>query len=491
MSAKVLPHPALLKRGFESSGIHPALSAWIAAAVPPDSDVRNGLRQLRARSRDAAQNDDHMRLFLRMVESNVIGRQGVSVQPNPHRPSGREDAAARQMIEAAYAEQSQRGHWDVTGQHSRAGFARLAVRTIAQDGEALIRIHDTGPTADTPTGFAVELIDAECLDLDYNTTLANGNQVRMGVEVSPRRRPVAYHLFTDDPLPGQGYRTGRERIRVPVSEILHVYLPEWVQTSRGVPWAATALRRLKMLGGYEEAAITAARAAAVKSAVYVWQEGADPAHRPGTEEDGQLVQDLSPGGVEIAPYGYDLKTLDWAWPNTEHGQFVKDALRGIAAGLCVSYNALANDLENVNFSSLRQGALAERDLWMLLQDWWVDWVERPIYHRWLDYQLRNLLLTQRNGAPFPDDRRPGLYRVAFQGRRWPWVDPLKDMQAAREAVALGTRSISDIIRESGRDPDDVWTELGRDLERLRGLGLNLNDVLAAPPAAAEEPTDDE
>ena len=43
-TAQVLRHPAQLKRAFASAGLHPALSAWIAAALPPDVDIRNALR---------------------------------------------------------------------------------------------------------------------------------------------------------------------------------------------------------------------------------------------------------------------------------------------------------------------------------------------------------------------------------------------------------------------------------------------------------------
>lgn len=97
-SAKIIRHPAQLKRAFESAGIHPALSAWVSAAIPPDVDIRNSLRSLRARSRDAAQNDDHMAYFLRLVESNVIGRQGIVVQSRPKLLSGNYDKSSASVL---------------------------------------------------------------------------------------------------------------------------------------------------------------------------------------------------------------------------------------------------------------------------------------------------------------------------------------------------------------------------------------------------------
>lgn len=477
MTAKILRHPAAIARAYESAGEVGALTQWIRQALPPDNDIRSGLRPLVARSREAAQNDDHMAYFLGLVEANLIGNQGINVQPKPRRLSGAVDATLAKRLDDEFWLQSKRGTWDATGQLSRTAFEQLGARTVAQDGEILIRIWE-GDTA-SPTGFSVEMIDAQALDLDYNVMLPNGNIIRMGVEMTPRRRPVAYHLFRESPNPYNGYQTGysqTERVRVPAADILHVYLPHWVWGSRGVPWARTALRRMKMLAGYEEAAITAARMAAAKSAKYVASPDSDPLTMPNGERrpDGTFAQEVEPGQIEHVPYGYDLQPLDWQWPNTDHGDFVKAALRGIACGLGVSYNALANDLEGVNYSSLRQGALAERDLWMRLQTWWIEWVTEPIYRRWAAYAIRSGRIARANGDSLPLDRLDAMTEASFQGRRWPWVDPLKDLQANALALKLRTKSVSAIIRESGQEPADVWDELAADQKRLSALGLTLN-----------------
>jgi len=47
----------------------------------------------------------------------------------------------------------------------------------------------------------------------------------------------------------------------------------------------------------------------------------------------------------------------------------------------------------------------------------------------------------------------------FQGRRWPWVDPLKDEQANSEGMDNLTRSPFDIIREQGKQPEQVAEDL--------------------------------
>jgi lambda family phage portal protein len=389
------------------------------------------------------------------------------VQAQPRRVNGKLDEALAVRIEELWAEQSERGNWTLCGQHTRNGLDRLLVRLTAQDGEVLVRIHEE--TSGTPTKFGVELIDAEALDMDYNDVLPNGNVVRMGVEFNRHRRPVAYHFFPEALQPlASTYRAGaNQRERVVADDIVHLYLPEWAWQSRGMPWASTAIRRMAMLEGYEDAAITAARQSATKAAQYRYEEWADPGELPkGVKEQGQLTQDIAAGEVDLPPYGMYLQPMDWAWPNTDHGEFVKEALRGITAGLCINYNTGANDLEGVNYTSLRYGAQIERDLWMLLQDWYVQWFVQPIYRRWLAYAARRGLLGQKNGASLDLTRLRQFQHATFQPRRWAPVDPTKDEQAALMAVLLRRRSISSLIRQDGNNPDDVWSELRRDLDRL-------------------------
>lgn len=470
---KIIP----FKRQWQGAKSPTLLDNWATVSRAPDNDIRTGLRALRARSREAAQNVDHVRGFLGLAESNIVGRLGVVLQSRARMRNGKPDTRVQDTIEASWTAWGKRGLADVTGQYSWRSLQRQVVRTAARDGEALVRIVEGW---DSPFGFALQLIDPECLDIQYNQAGEHGRpEIRMGVELNAWRRPVAYYLTDEPSINGGGYLAAGSHERVPAEEIIHCYLPEWIWQSRGVPWIATGLLRLHLLSGYEDAAITAARVAAAKMGFYKQQPDAAP--MPSEETDsGEFVQDVSPGTFEQLPAGWDFVGWDPAYPNTDHGDFVKSCLRSIASGLGVNYNTLANDLEGVNYTSLRQGALTERELWMVLQEWFIESFVEPVYARWLSVQLHN------GQIELPEPKRIEAARVSWQPRRWPWVDPLKDMQANREAVALRTRSISDIIREQGRDPADVWEELASDIETLDALGLAPADAQALPQQAKQD-----
>jgi len=95
----------------------------------------------------------------------------------------------------------------------------------------------------------------------------------MGVEIDDWQRPVAYWFSSAE---GDYYYAGRRYTRIPAAEIIHAYLPFRAGAWRGVPWNATALVRLHMLDGYEDAALVNARAGANNVGFFLTEDGLAP-----------------------------------------------------------------------------------------------------------------------------------------------------------------------------------------------------------------------
>ncbi len=454
------------KRAFSSAQISRLTSSWTTMPKPADVDIKAGLRTLRARSREQAQNNDHVRQFLRLIKTNVVGHQGVILQARSIGRKGQLDTPANDAIEGAWKEWGRDP--EVTGQNTWKGLQRLIVENVARDGEVLIR--KVRSWKHNRFGYALQVMDPEVVDVEHNRDLKNGHTIQMGVELDGWRRPVAYHLNTPKATADSYEYFGKKYTRVPASEIIHLFLPEWVWQTRGVPFLATALLRLNMLGGYEEAELVASRGSAAKMGFYTQDpELVTDYTADGQDATGNLVQDAEAGTMELLPPGVGYVAHDPQHPSTAYKDFVKAMLRGLASGMGVSYHSLSGDLEGANYSSLREGKLLDRDVWMMLQDWFIDAFCSPIYQDWLEEQyLRGTI--QINGMQLSGPLTK-YQKVTWQGRRWPWVDPKKEMDANKESHALRTRSISDIIREQGRDPEDVWLEIARDYERLRDLGI--------------------
>jgi hypothetical protein len=176
------------------------------------------------------------------------------------------------------------------------------------------------------------------------------------------------------------------------------------------------------------------------------------------------------------PPGYKFNA-GWnpKYPDAAVEPFIKAMLRGVAAGLGVAYHNLANDLENVNYSSARIGELDERDMWMGLQGFVCEHLHWPLYADWMPQQV--LMGT----LPFPAERLEQYMAVYFQGRRWAWVDPLKEVGAAIEAMNAKIKSRTRIAAEGGEDLEDIFEEIEQETKLAAQHNISLDPV--APKAA--------
>ena len=77
----------------------------------------------------------------------------------------------------------------------------------------------------------------------------------------------------------------------------------------------------------------------------------------------------------------------------------------------------------------------------------------------------------------------------FSGRTWSWVDPLKDVQAAREEIILGINSRQSVCRDRGKDFAKVVSENEDDVSVLESAGLptDPNGVPSAPEQEESAP----
>lgn len=472
-----VPRGRALRR-FDGAIVDRLTASWHATNVAIDFELRTDLNRLRARARDMAKNNEYAIKFLRMVRNNVVGPDGFTLQCRAADPNGDADSAANKAIEAAFDRWSRPGNCDVTGQLSFTDVCRLLIMALARDGEFMVRrVKDYGEF-----GYQLQLQDMSRLDTLYNVQGSGSqNSIVMGVEIDKFRRPVAYHMWNAPQLPGD---FTRYRERVPASEIIHRYIPIETEQARGIPWMHGAMRRMNDLNGYREAAVIAARVGASKMGFFTSPDGKPPGV-DGEDDSGNFLTQASPGEFGVLPTGYGFESFDPTYPHDQFEQFTKATLRGIASAIGVAYNGLANDLEGVNFSSIRAGVLEERDEWLVIQNWFVSAFLVPVFEEWLDMALLRGAITLPNGAALPATKRPKFSAHVWQGRRWQWVDPLKDVQAAITAIDNGLTSPQQIAAQTGRDVEDVLDELARYQQMVKEKGVVLRPT-PPPRASASE-----
>jgi lambda family phage portal protein len=454
-------------RRFTAAIVNRLTHGWFTTTDSINQELKTDLDKLRARSRDLTKNNDYAKKFINMVVANVVGPNGFVLQSRVMSNETAEDKPATDAIERAFYAWAEKGVCEISGRMSLAELERATARAFARDGEYLIR-KIRGTKARNRFGFALQLIDIDRLDTQYNVSAAKGrNQVIMGIEVDEYRRPLFYHIYTSHQS-----ESNQSRIReaVPAEDIYHDFIYENPEQVRGVPWMSASMLTLHHLGEFEQSALIAARKGANTLGFIVSPDGL-PLVGDGGEVNDAPIDISVPGEFDTLPEGYDFKPYDTRYPDTMMGPFVKNFLRRASSGLNVAYNGLANDLEGVNFSSIRSGVIDEREQWMTIQSWFIDSFLKPMFTEWLSIALLKGQITLPNGSTLPAGKLDKFTAHTWQGRRWQWVDPLRDIQASLLAVKNSLQSPYVIANQMGLDLSDVMRDLARANKEAKSLGL--------------------
>ena len=433
-----------------------------------DSEVRWALRQVRNRSRDLERNNEYFRRYLQLLRVNVVGEGGFKLQLKGRNPDGSLDRAGNNIIEGAWNEFSRMGGPTVDGKMSMVDALNHVITGVARDGEVFALIVKGQFLRH---GIALQFIEPDRIDEEKNEKLPNGNDVRMGVELdATTRRPVAYHMLT--------YHTGdydyttfskaEKYRRIPADQMMHIYRPERAGQTRGMPWSSAAITSLKMLHGYREAELIAARTGAAKMGFFTSPAGDGFTADGFDDADNSVpIYDAEAGTFHQLPAGVDFKAFDPSHPTSAFADFEKSILRGIAGGLGVSYTSLANDLEGTSYSSIRQGALEERDFYRTLHRFVIDHFVDPLFRTWFDHVMDNNFIPISGQGKFEKFTNGMMWR----GRGFQWVDPLKEMNAAVVGLQNGILSHTDIAANYGRDAEETFAQIERDKEMAEQFGL--------------------
>lgn len=454
--------PNMQLRRFQAAQIDRFTQRWLTTTQDINQELKSDLDKLRERARDAVKNAADAKKFVNMCVENIVGPNGFTLQVKATE-NNTTDSLGNAAVELAFSQWAETA--DITGKLSFAEICKSMVRCLPSDGEYLVRIV-RGKDAGNVFDFALQLLDPARIDTKLNRQASgNVNAIIMGIEVDNYLRPVNYYLRNT--LPGAIPTSVTLHDIVPASDILHNFVVEHPEQVRGVPWLAAGLLDMHHMSEFLKSAMLAARKSANTLGFIVNVEG--------SKEDADAEINISvPGEYDTLPPGYDVRNLDSKYPDAMIGDFCKIYDRKIANAFNVSYASFSNDLSDVNFSSIRTGVLAERDQWMNKQNWFMRDLLR-IYREWLQMALLKGKVLLPNGSALPARVYDKFSVHMWQGRRWQWVDPLKDIQYAREAVKSGVLSPQAVAAQNGMDVEDVLDDIQRFETMLSSKKITLVD----------------
>ena len=449
------------------------------ATASANDDVQRAGVPMRQIARQLEQNYDLAGGVLSTLVVNIVGANGIGVEPQPRQLDGSIHAPlARQLMEL---HQEWRKRPEVTGQHDWPSAERILARTWLRDGEALVQCISgqvPGLAHATRVPFSLELLEADYLPIDLNQ-----GSIVQGVELNTWGAPVAYHLYKADPSDSLAALSASATKRVPASRMLHIKLAQRIRQVRGVSVFASVLNRFDDLKDYEESERIAAKIAA-SMAAYI-KKGAPDLFEPQPSEGASPRQmQFRPGMVfdDLRP-GEDIGMIDTNRPNPNLETYRSGQLRAIAAGTGPTFSSVARKYDGT-YSAQRQELIEGYAVYSTMAAEFIARVSRPVYEQFVAAAIAS------GAVQLPADVRPDtVLDATYMPPAMPWIDPKKEAEAWSILEDRCYASGPEIIRKRGGNPLDVLEQQGRWLREKAAEGVPHN--ADKPEPAPIQPNQDD
>ena len=391
---------------------------------------------LASRSNHLVENNGYIR---NGVENTVAEIVGSGIRPVPR---GANSASLIDRFE----------RWteiaDADGRQDFYGLQSTIVRQVIVSGESPVMF------VEGEDGFQLRHLPVDQIDWSITRNGGDGAVDVQGVRVSPEGKRVGYWVRPSretDP-----WDTFAPPVLVSADDMAHVFRPSMPGQIHGVPWTASIILAASEFDKLTDALLTGAATAAMFCGIVTNENeiGGDDAF-----EDNQSME---PGAL-IRLKGGQRVTFSSPAQAQETSAFVKQQLRGLAAGLGVPTFMLDNDVSQANFSSLRASLMPFRRRVEAFQyGVLVPQLLRPVWRRF----VANEVLSGNLDAAEADMRVDWIMPRPLQ------VDPAKDVAAVREMIDAGLMSRRQAVNELGWSVEELDAEIKSDRDREAALGLN-------------------
>ena len=411
-----------------------------------DVSVAKAGDKLRVLARDLDQNHDLAHGALTTLVNNIVG-VGIRYEPMARALNGDLHDQVNEQLMALHKDFARCP--DVTWEHNLGAMERLACRSWLRDGEVFAVFHEGQRPAlkhGTKVPLSIELLESDQVPLRFNDRQRN---IVQGVEKDAWGRPVAFHVYQEHP--GDAHVLRAQTQRVSAEFVNQLKITDRIRQTRGVSILAVVLIRLDDLKDFEDSERIAARINA-KMVGYI-KKGTPDMYGDMKEdresfEKGMMFYDMAPGE--------DIGTIDTNRPNSGLEKFRSGQLKAAASGLSAGYSSIARDYSGT-YAAQRQELVEQYINYAVVRNLFAHRFCRPIYERFVRMSLVGNLLD----LP-PDVDMDSINDVICSGPPMPWIDPAKDAAANVMLVKHGFKSMSQVIREYGGNPRDVFAQIKRD-----------------------------
>jgi lambda family phage portal protein len=373
------------------------------------------------------------------VENSVAEIVGSGIRPVPRGPNA-----------ARLVERFERWNEtaDADGRQDFYGLQLTIVRQVIVSGESPVLFVEDGD------GFRLRLLPADQIDWSITRNGGDGVVDVQGVRLSADGRRIGYWVRPSretDP-----WDTYAPPILVSAEDIAHVFKPTMPGQVHGVPWGASIILAASEFDKLTDALAMGAATAAMFCGVVTNE------NEIGGDDAFDDTQSLEPGALIRLKGGQRVNFSAPAQAN-ETSAFVKQQIRGLAAGLGVPAFMMDGDVSQANYSSMRAALLPFRRRVEAFQ-------YGVLTHQLLNPIWRRFVASEvLSGNLDPED---AATRVDWIMPRPLQVDPQKDVQALRDMIDAGLMSRREAVNQLGWSVEELDAEIKADRDREAALGLN-------------------
>lgn len=485
-------NPTAVNARYDAAGMGRRMRAW----NPPNSGPNRavvGAEKIRSRSRDARRNDWAGESSNQKWTTNLIG---IGIVPRFKRIKSKTRKQFITDLWNDFVAQS-----DADGVLNLYGQQTLAVASWLESGEVFVRRRARSVDGTLAVPVQIQLIESDfvpMLDADTWPGMTPRHRIRSGIELSPSGQRVAYWMYREHPgdrSMSSGPAVSIDNlIRVPASEVRHVYKPQRPGALRGVSDLAPVLARLRNISDFDDAVLERQKLANLFMAFikYTQQNLTGEENDPLTGKpiggtlDAPLAA-LMPGIVQELEPGQEMQFANPPEAGTTYSDYMRTQHLGTAAASGIPYEIFSGDIKEVSDRTLRVlinefRRLAEQRQWQIV----IPMFCQPC----VEWFAQAALLVGKITVEEVEDVR----RCEHAPHGWQHIHPVQDPQGKKLEVEAGFRSRSSVIGERGDDPDTVDDERQADDKREQDMGLGPYSEaakLAKAPAPGKKEGDDD
>ncbi|MDL2289951.1 phage portal protein [Paludibacteraceae bacterium OttesenSCG-928-F17] len=428
----------------------------LATSTGVNTEVRGAITTLRNRSRHMVRNNGWCKRAVEAITKHTIGE---GIQPAPD-ITFTETPQAKKMWRL-WAQTTACDWYEKTTFY---GLQEIAMRAIAEGGEVLILRRWVEPTRRCPIPVKLQILEGDHIDTTrtgdttytYEGTERKG-KARLGVQFDEKGQLAGYWLFEYHPGEGDCFIGLSDSKFYPKEDVLHSFEILRPGQVRGLPFGVASFMKSSDFSDYEDAQLIKQKIAACYSAFVLGVDDTEIAND-------NPVLDLEPGVIEYLGTG---ESVEFSNPPSvsDYDPYSSRILQGIASAYGITYEMLTMDYSKVNFTS---GRMAKIDTKRNFDSWQYNMIVpqlcTPVWDWFIDACLVAGVLTE-------------IIPADWTAPRVPLLDPQKEITAQSLQIKNGLTTLSEIIRETGREPSELFAEYADDLKKLKELGITVDSII--------------